>query len=146
MRNTTQVLLVDDNPADSDLTSDVIRRCYSAVRISVAADGTEAMAFLRREGKYAEVPVAELVLLDLNLPGKDGRAVLAELKADPLLNKTPVIIFSTSRDRKDILNSYSLGANSYVTKPGNLPDFISAVTSIGNFWFSHAQLPPQEKR
>lgn len=146
MRNTTEVLLVDDNPADSDLTSDVIRRCYSTIRINVAADGTEAMAFLRREGKYAEVSVPELILLDLNLPGKDGRAVLSELKADPLLNKTPVIIFSTSRDRKDILNSYSLGANSYVTKPGNLPNFISAVTSIGNFWFAHAQLPRQETR
>ncbi|MEP6644338.1 MAG: response regulator [Acidobacteriaceae bacterium] len=145
MKVVTQLLIVDDNPADSDLTGDMIRRCYPGVAISVAVDGTDAIAFLRREGKYAKVPVPSLVLLDLNLPGKDGRIVLAEVKADPELRKTPVVIFSTSRDHNDILHSYALGANSYVTKPGNLPEFISAVTSIGNFWFSHAQLP-REKR
>ncbi len=146
MKIVTEVLIVDDNPADSDLTGDMIRRCYPAVAVSVAADGTEAMAFLRREGKYTNAAIPSLVLLDLNLPGKDGRIVLAEVKADPSLRTTPVVIFSTSNDRTDILHTYSLGANSYVTKPGNLPDFISAVTSIGNFWFSHAQLPTQEKR
>ena len=142
----TEVLIVDDNPADSDLTTDVLRRSNRPMHINVVADGTEGMAFLRQEGKYASAAPPDLVLLDLNLPGRDGRIVLAQLKSDSALRKTPVVVFSTSSDSCDILHCYAIGANSYVTKPGNLPDFISAVTSIGNFWLGHAQLPREERQ
>jgi two-component system response regulator len=141
----TEILLVDDNPADTDLTSDVLRHNGCPSHIHAVTDGVQAIAFLRREGKYANAVPPDFVILDLNLPKKDGRAVLAEVKADPVLRKIPIAIFSTSEARKDILRSYELAANCYVTKPGNLQDFISAVTSIGEFWFGLARLPREEK-
>jgi len=143
---TTEVLLVDDNPADTDLTSEVLARNGCPTHIHAVINGAEAMTFLRRQGKYANVPRPDFVILDLSLPGKDGRAVLAEVKADPLLRKIPIAIFSTSEARQDILRSYELGANCYVSKPGNLRDFISAVTSIGEFWFGFVHLPREEER
>jgi len=108
-------------------------------------NGVEAVAFLRREGKYAHEILTDFVILDLNLPGKDGRAVLAEVKGDQLLRKIPIAIFSTSEAQQDIMRSYELGANCYVSKPGNLRDFISAVTSIAEFWSGLARLPREEK-
>lgn len=104
------------------------------------------MAFLRRQGKYATEVIPDFVILDLSLPGKDGRAVLAEVRADPVLRKIPIVIFSTSQAPQDIMCSYDLGANCYVSKPGNLRDFIAAVTSIGEFWFGLAHLPSEEQR
>ncbi|HZR58944.1 MAG TPA: response regulator [Terriglobales bacterium] len=145
MKSSTEVLLVDDNPADSDLVSEILRRNKSLGNIHSVTNGLEAIEFLRQQGKYARDPSPDLVLLDLNLPGKDGHAVLSEIKSDPKLRAIPIVIFSTSQAKKDIVCSYQLGANSYVTKPGNLPDFISAVTSIGEFWFCCALLAPKEE-
>jgi chemotaxis family two-component system response regulator Rcp1 len=142
----TEILLVDDNPADTDLTRDVLAHNGCPSHIYAVADGVEAIAFLRREGKYVNALPPDFVILDLNLPKKDGRAVLAEVKADPVLRKIPIAIFSTSEARQDIVRSYELGANCYVSKPGNLQDFISAVTSIGEFWFGLAHLPREEER
>jgi two-component system response regulator len=143
---TTEVLLVDDNPADTDLTSEVLARTGCPSHVHAVTNGVEAIAFLRRGGKYANAILPDFVILDLNLPGKDGRAVLAEVKGDRLLRKIPIAIFSTSEARQDIVRSYELGANCYVSKPGNLRDFISAVTSIGEFWFGSARLPREEER
>jgi chemotaxis family two-component system response regulator Rcp1 len=143
---TTEVLLVDDNPADTDLTSEVLARTGRPSHIHTVADGEAALAFLRREGKYANALLPDFVILDLNLPKKDGRTVLAEVKTDPVLRKIPIAIFSTSQAQRDIVRSYELGANCYVSKPGNLQAFISAVTSIGEFWFSLARLPREEER
>jgi chemotaxis family two-component system response regulator Rcp1 len=142
----TEILLVDDNPADTDLTSEVLSRNGCPSHIHAVTDGVEAIAFLRREGKYANARLPDLVILDLNLPKKDGRTVLADVKADRLLRKIPIAIFSTSEARQDIVRSYELGANCYVSKPGNLQGFISAVTSIGDFWFGLARLPCEEER
>jgi CheY-like chemotaxis protein len=142
----TEILLVDDNPADTDLTSEVLTRNGCPSHIHAVTDGVEAIAFLRREGKYANALLPDFVILDLNLPKKDGRTVLAEVKADPVLRKIPIAIFSTSQEQKDIVRSYELGANCYVSKPGNLQAFTSAVTSIGEFWFGLARLPREEER
>jgi chemotaxis family two-component system response regulator Rcp1 len=141
---TTEILLVDDNPADTDLTSEVLSRHGSPSHIHAVTDGVEAIAFLRQEGKYANARLPDFVILDLNLPKKDGRNVLAEVKADRLLRRIPIAIFSTSEARQDIVRSYELGANCYVSKPGNLQGFISAVTSMGEFWFGLARLPCAE--
>jgi len=141
---TTEVLLVDDNPGDTDLTSEILVR--SGCHIQSVTDGVEAIAFLRREGKYAIKVLPDFVILDLNLPRKDGRAVLAEVKTDPILREIPITIFSTSVAREDVVRSYRLGANCYVSKPGNLQDYIAAVTAIGEFWFGLARLPHEEQR
>lgn len=141
----TEILLVDDNPADTDLTSEVLAHSGYPTHIHAVADGVEATAFLRREGKYANEPAPDFVILDLSLPKKDGRTVLAEIKADPILRKIPIMIFSTSEARQDVIRSYELGANCYVSKPGSLKSFISAVTKIGEFWFGLARLPREEE-
>jgi CheY-like chemotaxis protein len=145
MKNISQVLLVDDNPADIDLASDVLSRCAHPNRVCSVTDGAEAIAFLHREGKYAGKPVPDLVLLDLNLPCKDGRAVLADVKSHPALRLTPIVVFSTSQAGQDIAASYELGANSYVCKPGNLSDYVAAIDSIGEFWFGCALAPGKEE-
>jgi two-component system, chemotaxis family, response regulator Rcp1 len=142
---TIEILLVDDNPADTDLTREVLARNGCSSHIHAVIDGVEAIAFLRGEGKYAKALLPDFVILDLSLPKKDGCVVLAEVKADPVLRKIPIVIFSTSEARQDILHSYELGVNCYVSKPGNLRDFISAVTSIGEFWFGLARLPREEE-
>jgi two-component system, chemotaxis family, response regulator Rcp1 len=141
---TTHVLLVDDNPADADLISEILAKHGRPCRVHGVTNGVEAVAFLRRQGKYANEFIPDFMILDLNLPGKDGRAVLAEVKADPVLRKLPIAIFSTSEAPQDVTCSYDLGANCYVSKPGNLRDFISAVTAIGEFWFGLAHLPREE--
>jgi two-component system response regulator len=142
---TPEILLVDDNPADTDLIAEVWARNGRSSNIHAITDGVEAIAFLRREQKYAHALVPDFVILDLNLPKKDGRAVLAEVKTDTFLRKIPIAIFSTSEAQQDIARSYELGANCYVSKPGNLQGFISAVTLIGDFWFGLARLPREEK-
>jgi len=141
MSSTHKILLVDDNPADANLTCEVLATSESPAKVSTVADGEQALEFLHRCGQFAEASRPDLIILDLNLPRKDGRAVLAEVKADPELNDLPVVIFTTSHAPRDIARCYELGANSYVSKPGNLGQFFSAVRSIDNFWFGFASLP-----
>lgn len=136
-----EVLLVDDNPADIDLISELLVSGAALSHINFVVNGIEAISFLRRQGNYGEAVRPALVLLDLNLPRKDGRAVLAEIKADPVLRQIPIVIFSTSQAPSDIARSYELGANCYVTKPGNLTEFTSSVKSIQEFWLGVAMLP-----
>ena len=137
---------MDDNPADIDLTSDVLQKCQWQFHVNAVNDGAEAVSLLRHEGKYAEAPTPDLILLDLNLPRKDGRQVLAEVKADPGLAKIPVVIFTTSQSTSDISRCYQLGANCYLRKPGNLSDFVAIVKSMADFWLGFASLPHREKR
>ncbi|PYX98490.1 MAG: response regulator [Acidobacteria bacterium] len=146
MKSVAEVLLVDDNPADIDLTSDVLAKSKRHFHVSAVNDGAEAISFLRQQGKYVEAPVPDLVVLDLNLPRKDGREVLSEVKADPNLARIPVVIFTTSQASSDISRSYELGANCYLRKPGNLPDFVAVVQSMADFWLGFASLPRKEKR
>ncbi|MBZ5663315.1 MAG: response regulator [Acidobacteriia bacterium] len=146
MKTTFEVLLVDDNPADIDLTRDVLAKSKRRFHVNTVTDGAEAISFLRCQGKYVEAPSPDLVVLDLNLPRKDGRDVLADIKADPALAKIPVVIFTSSQANSDIARSYELGANCYLRKPGNLPDFVAVVQSMADFWLGFASLPQKEKR
>ena len=141
MKETLEILLVDDNPADCDLVCDVLAQGKHPAHVSTAADGEEAMAFLQHQGKFTGAAAPDLVMLDLNLPRKDGRTVLAEVRASAALRKLPVVIFTTSQARPDIERSYELGANCYVTKPGNLQDFVAAIRSIEEFWLGLVCLP-----
>jgi two-component system, chemotaxis family, response regulator Rcp1 len=146
MKTTPEMLMVDDNPADIDLTSEVLAQSKQHCHVNAVHDGAEALSFLRQRGKYVEAPVPDLVVLDLNLPRKDGRAVLAELKSDPKLAKIPVVVFTTSQASTDVTRSYELGANCYLRKPGNLPDFVAVVQSMASFWLGFASLPQEEER
>jgi CheY-like chemotaxis protein len=137
-----EILLVEDNPGDVRLTMEALKEAKMRNRLHVAADGEQALAYLRREGAYADAPRPDLMLLDLNLPKKDGREVLAEIKADPALRTIPVVILTTSRAEQDILASYNLHANCYVTKPVDLEKFIVVVKSIDIFWLTVVTLPP----
>lgn len=139
------ILLVDDNPADVVLMQEALVAGRYESRISNVADGKQAMAFLNRTGQYANAPRPDLVILDLNLPKKDGRAVLAEVKTDVRLRVIPVIMFSTSRSIIEIVRCYELGANCYVSKPGNLEEYFQTVKSIEDFWFGAASLPREGK-
>ena len=141
-----EVLLVDDNPADIDLTSEALARSKQRLHVSSVNDGTEAILFLRQEGKYRKAPSPDLVLLDLNLPKKTGREVLCDVKGDADLCSIPVVVFSTSQSPSDIAGSYRLGANCYLSKPSTLPDFMAAVQSMADFWLGFACLPNKEKR
>jgi CheY-like chemotaxis protein len=145
VKSLPQVLLVDDNPADVGLTQEALAGGRHQSRISNVVDGEEAMAFLRRAGCYANAVRPDLVILDLNLPRKDGRAVLADVKADEHLRTIPIVVFSTSRSMLDIARSYELGANCYVGKPGNLQDFFRVMRSIEEFWIGSALLPREEE-
>ena len=136
-----EILLVEDNPGDVRLTRETLKDSKLLNHVSVANDGVEAMAFLRREGKYAEAIHPDLILLDLNLPKKDGREVLAEIKADAQLRRIPVVILTTSSADQDILQMYDLHANCYITKPVNLDQFSAIVRAIEDFWFVMVQLP-----
>ena len=138
-----EILLVEDNPGDVRLTIEALKEAKVSNNLHVAVDGVEAMAFLRREGKYAEAPHPDLVLLDLNLPKKDGREVLAEIKSDPALRRIPVVVMTTSKAEEDILRSYDLHANCYITKPVDLDQFITVVKSIEDFWLTIVKLPPR---
>jgi CheY-like chemotaxis protein len=139
-----EILLVDDNPADLDLTREILGQSRHPVHLSSVSDGVEAAAFLRRQHDDGTACRPDLVLLDLNLPRKDGREFLAEMKQDRRLQKIPVVIFTTSQAESDIARSYELGANCYVSKPGNLHDFIAAVKAMEEFWLCQATLPSKE--
>lgn len=138
-----EILLVEDNPGDVRLTKEALKDSKLLNRLSIVGDGIEAMAFLRREGEYADVPRPDLVLLDLNLPKKDGRTVLKEIKEDPILKRIPVVILTTSLSEQDIIKTYDLHANCYINKPVDLDQFINVVKSIESFWFSIVKLPPE---
>lgn len=135
------ILLVEDNPGDVRLTVEALREGKVHNHLSVARDGVEALAFLRQQGEFADAPRPDVILLDLNLPKKDGREVLAEIKADERLRRIPVVVLTTSKAEEDILRSYALHANCYVTKPVDLEQFITVVRSIEDFWFSIVRLP-----
>jgi chemotaxis family two-component system response regulator Rcp1 len=136
-----EVLLVDDSPGDVRLTREAFKDAKVHINLHVAADGAKAMAFLKREGEYANAPRPDLILLDLNLPKKDGREVLAEIKVDPALKTIPVVVLTTSSSEADILRSYQLHANCYITKPVGLEGFLTVVKSIDSFWLSVVMLP-----
>jgi two-component system, chemotaxis family, response regulator Rcp1 len=144
--STAEILLVDDNPADLDLTIDALAQSQWPCNVNTVLDGVEAVAYLRRKGKYTAAARPHLVLLDLNLPRKDGRSVLAEVKSDPALRRIPIVIFSTSQAPLDIERSYELGANSYVSKPPTLQTWITAVKLLKDFWIGCACLPREEKQ
>lgn len=135
------VLLVEDNAADVRLTVEALRDAKVANTLSVVDDGVEALAFLRREGRYAEEPAPDLVILDLNLPRLDGKEVLAAVKGDPDLRRIPVAVLTTSNTEADVLRSYDLGANCYLTKPVGLDQFLGMVQSIESFWLGVVRLP-----
>ncbi|MDH5759658.1 MAG: response regulator [Gemmatimonadota bacterium] len=135
------VLLVEDNPGDARLAREALKDAKVKNRIFHVEDGEKAMAFLRRTGEYAEAPRPDLIILDLNLPLKDGREVLAEIKEDPSLKTIPVVILTVSDAEEDILRTYELHANCYITKPIDLSQFIKVVNSIDDFWLSIVQLP-----
>lgn len=138
-----EILLVEDNPGDARLAQEALKEGRMTSRLKVVVDGVEALAYLRREGQYTAAPRPNLILLDLNLPRKDGRQVLAELKADEDLRRIPVVVLTTSQAEQDILRSYDLHANCYITKPVDLDRFISVVRSIEEYWCSVVTLPPR---
>jgi two-component system, chemotaxis family, response regulator Rcp1 len=139
-----QVLLVEDNPGDVRLTKEALKEGKLLNQLTVVGDGVEALSFLRKEGIYADALQPELILLDLNLPKKDGREVLAEIKADPNLRRIPVVVLTTSSSEEDILKIYDLHANCYITKPVDLEQFMGVVKSIEDFWVSVVKLPSYE--
>ena len=143
MKPQCRLLLVDDNPADVGLAREALIESARHSEITSVEDGVEAMAFLDRRGKYVTALRPDLVILDLSLPKKDGLAVLAAVKARPELRSIPVVIFSTSQLSRDIVRSYELGANCYVSKPGSLKEFFSAVKAIEEFWCGFVNLPRQ---
>ena len=140
------MLIVEDNPADRRLAVEALKEGKVINRLYEVEDGVEALEFLRREGEYKDAPRPDLILLDLNLPRKDGREVLAEIKEDEVLRRIPVVVLTTSRDEADVLKMYDLHANCYVTKPLDLGDFIEVVRSIERFWLSIVVLPSDEQR
>jgi chemotaxis family two-component system response regulator Rcp1 len=139
-----EVLLVEDNPGDVRLTKEALKEGRLLNNVNVVGDGIEALLFLRRQDKYEQAVQPDLILLDLNLPKKDGREVLAEIKADPNLRRIPVVILTTSSAEEDILKTYDLHANCYVTKPVDLDRFMGVVKSIEDFWVSVVKLPSDE--
>jgi CheY-like chemotaxis protein len=136
-----EVLLVEDSPGDVRLTREAFKDAKVHINLHVASDGARAMTFLKREGEYASAPRPDLILLDLNLPKKDGREVLAEIKEDPTLKTIPVVVLTTSSSEADVLRSYQLHANCYITKPVGLEGFLTVVKSIDSFWLSVVRLP-----
>ena len=139
-----EILLVEDSPADVRLTEEAFRENRIANNLHVVEDGEAAMAFLRRQGPYVDVPRPDLILLDLNLPRKDGREVLAEIKADDALKAIPVVVLTTSQAEQDILHSYNLNANCYITKPIDLDQFINVIKAVESFWLTIVTLPPRQ--
>lgn len=136
-----EILLVEDNPGDVRLTMEALKEAKVINHLTVIKDGVEALAFLRRQGQYAKAPRPHLIVLDLNLPKKDGREVLAAIKADDSLKRIPVVVLTTSEDEQDVLKSYNLHANCYITKPVDLDQFIRVVRSIEDFWLGIVVLP-----
>jgi len=139
-----EILMVEDNPADARLTEEALKEGLLCNRLHLARDGVEAMKFLRREEPFRDAPRPDVVLLDLNLPRKDGREVLAEIKTDPNLKNIPVVVLTTSEAEQDIVKSYALHANCYVTKPVDLQRFIEIVRQIETFWLQIVKLPQSD--
>jgi chemotaxis family two-component system response regulator Rcp1 len=142
--DTIRVLLVEDNLADIRLTQEALKGTKVLVELDVVRDGEEAMRFLRKEGQYRDAVDPDVVLLDLNLPRKDGREVLAEIKADEELKRIPVVILTSSQAEEDILRTYELHANCFITKPVDFAQFLQVVRCIEEFWFTVVKLPPKE--
>jgi len=140
-----EILLVEDNPGDVRLTQEALKEGKVYNNLHWARDGVEALEFLRREGKHAGAPRPDIILLDLNLPKKDGREVLAVVKRDADLKQIPVVVLTTSKAEEDVLKSYELHANCYVTKPVDLEKFIQVVQSIDRFWLTVVTLPPADR-
>lgn len=138
-----KILLVEDNPGDVRLTKEALKEAKVQNQLYVVEDGVAALDFLQKNGEYADVERPDLILLDLNLPKKDGREVLEEIKQDPELKRIPVVVLTTSRAEEDILKSYNLHANCYVTKPVDLDQFINIVKSIEDFWLTIVRLPTE---
>ena len=136
-----EILLVEDNPGDVRLTQEALGEAKVRNNLAVARDGVEALSYLRREPPFEDATRPDMVLLDLNLPRKDGREVLAEIKADPELRRLPVVVLTTSSAEKDVLESYNLYANCYITKPVDLDQFVRIVSSIEDFWLTIVKLP-----
>ncbi len=136
-----EILLVEDNPGDVRLTQEALGEAKVRNNLAVARDGVEALSYLRREPPFEDAVRPDLVLLDLNLPRKDGREVLSEIKADPALRRLPVVVLTTSSAEKDVLESYNLHANCYITKPVDLDQFVGIVSSIEGFWLTIVKLP-----
>ena len=137
-----EILLVEDSPGDVRLTQEALRDAKVQNNLHIVTDGEDAIAFLRRTGSYTEVPRPDLILLDLNLPKKDGREILAEIKADASLQTIPVVVLTTSESEADILQSYQLHANCYITKPVDFEGFMKVIKSIEGFWLSIVKFPP----
>ncbi|MBF0522569.1 MAG: response regulator [Candidatus Omnitrophica bacterium] len=138
-----EILLVEDNPADVRLTIEALKEEKVFSSLNVVSDGVEAMEYLRQEGKYSKVSRPDLILLDLNLPKKDGREVLKEIKADEILKTIPVVVLTVSKSEEDILKTYNLHANCYISKPVDLKQFMKVVKSIREFWLTIVKLPPK---
>lgn len=138
-----EILLAEDSPGDVRLTQEAFKRGRVLNNMNIVSDGEDAMAFLHQEGKYANTPRPDIILLDLNMPRKDGREVLAEIKADNNLKYIPVVILTTSKSEEDVLRSYSNHANCYITKPINIDEFFKIVNSIEDFWFNIVRLPKE---
>ncbi len=136
-----EILLVEDNPGDVRLTIEALKEAKVINHLTVVKDGIEALAFLRRQGSHSSAPRPHLIVLDLNLPRKDGREVLADIKADDNLKRIPVVVLTTSQDEQDVLKSYNLHANCYITKPVDLDQFVRVVRSIEDFWLGIVVLP-----
>ena len=139
------ILLIEDNPGDIRLTQEILKESKIRNQIFVVDNGADAMAFLLRQGKFSDAVRPDLILLDLNLPRKDGREVLAEIKRDPVLKRIPVVILTTSKDEQDVLKTYELYANCYITKPVGLEQFVTVVRAIEDFWLAIVKLPPDRK-
>ena len=142
--NVFEILLVEDNPADADLTREGLSDGRLLHTLHHVTDGVQALQFLRREGKYADVPTPDLVLLDLNLPKMDGRQVLQAIKGDPVLRRIPVVVLTSSKAEADVIKSYDLHANCYMCKPVDLNQFLETVRQIEEFWLTVVRLPPHE--
>jgi chemotaxis family two-component system response regulator Rcp1 len=138
-----EILLVEDNPADIRLTTEALKEQKMYNNLNVVTDGVEAMAYLRKEGKYSGAKRPDLILLDLNLPKKDGREVLKDIKTDDSLKLIPVVVLTVSKSEEDILRSYNLHANCYITKPVDLAQFLKVAKSVQEFWFTMVKLPPK---
>jgi two-component system, chemotaxis family, response regulator Rcp1 len=143
-RSSVQILLVEDNAGDVRLTEEALREASLPYGLQVVPDGVEALALLRREGAYAEAARPDLILLDLNIPKRDGREVLAEIKADPDLRTIPVVVLTTSQNEADVLTSYRLHANCYIVKPVNFDQFMHAIEAIEDFWLNVVRLPERD--
>ena len=144
MSGSIDILLVEDNEGDAHLTQEALKKAKVRNRVHVAGDGVEAMQFLKREGDFANAPRPDLVLLDLNLPNMDGREVLEAMKADAELRTIPVVVVTSSAAEQDVVRSYSLNANCYVTKPVDLQQFFHVLGSVGDFWLDIVKLPPKD--